>query len=251
MAQRIAKKTTGGVSVWDVHVEVKNGEVDFPAGSQLRKWLAFMRDGKLGTDIPAHLTWEQSLRKLLEVFQLHFEQGVTILKNIKSLHYLKFSMVNELNADGDDATFFCFATQFDDGAENEQHYIDDMYQQYGALMEVVWHHCKGVVDLLAKPTALKDPPDPSVPPRNEGFELHKDFLKLVDDCNVDRDERLCFFNSNPHVTSENIKDWQADKQKLSKASVVVGDARIARQKPNADPAKILGDLMLALDTLKV
>lgn len=251
MAQRIAKQTTGGVSVWDVHVEVKSGDVDFPAGSQLRKWLAFMRDGKLGTDIPNTLKWKDSLRDLLKLFQDHFNDGSTILKHIKSLHYLKFSLVDKPNAKGEDATFFCFCTQFDDGAEDEQHYIDDMYQQYGALMEVVWHHCKGVVDLLAIPATLHDPPNASVPPRNEGFELHPDFLKLVDNSNVDRDGRLCFFNSNPHVTSENIKNWQADKLKLSKTSVVVGEARLARQQPNANPAKILSDLMLALDQLKV
>jgi len=247
--QRIAKRTVGGVSVWDVHVEVKTGEVDF-TGS-LRKWLAFMRDEKLGTDLPPHLTWEDSLSKLLDVFQAHIDQNVTILRKVKSLHYLKFSMVKQKNEKGEDRYFFCFCTQFDDSSKKEQGYIDDMYQRYGALMEVVWHHCKDVVDLLEDPVTLKDPPDPSVDPRDEGFKLSEDFLKIVDASNVDRDEELCFFNSNPNVSSPNVKAWQADNLKLSKVSVAAGEARIARQKPNPNAAKILDDLMTALDQLGV
>jgi hypothetical protein len=253
VAQRIAKQTTQGVSIWDVHVPVKEGKVDFEGqfGGKLDRWLGYMLSEGNNTTPPRNLKWDESLRLLLEGFQKHFEDGVTILKNIESLHYLKFSLLKKRDAEGRDRTYFCFCTQFDDGSNGEQDYIDDMYQQYGALMEVVWHHCEGVSDLLEEPTELNEPPDPCVESRSQGFKLSEDFQKLVDDNNVDRDNELCFFNSNPYVTSKNIKYWQADKLKLSKVTVVVGEARIARQKPFADPAKILNDLILKLDQLKV
>ena len=259
MPQRIAKRTTGKVSVWDVHVPVKGGKVDFtgvPYGTKLRKWLGWMLSEGKSTDVDPNLTYVDSLKGLLAVFQKHNEmkKGSTFFDGVPMLHYLKFSLQKKGGQH-----FFCFSTQFDDPNTKEQEYIDDMYKDYGALMEVVWRHCVGVADLLEKGPSdadVNDPPPPGQLPKPginlQSYALASSFLdNVVDPGNVDIDGTLCFYNSNRDVSSDDVKNWQADAQTLIDAKTFVKAARQAAKPPGADIPGIFADLMTNLGNLGI
>src|SRR5262249_26079043 len=114
-------------------------------------------------------------------------------------------------------------------------------------------HCEGVKDVLAKgPTEadLKAPPDFSV--TLDSYKLHDDFLKLVDNTNVDQAEALCcFYNSNRDVRSEDVKNWKKDAATLTDARAPVKAARQAAKQNGADKPKILTDLLKALEDLGI
>lgn len=232
----IAKVKTWGVSAWDVHIPVKKGQVDFSDvnyGPKLSKWLGAMlsEDPTNPTD-PTGMTWVDSLKALLPIFQKHNEakKNSTVFDDVEMLHFLKFSLLNKGDA-ANPQYFFCFSTQFDN-KNGEQEYIDDMYKKYGALMEVIWRHCEGFTTLLQTPPMDSDVPDPTVPPHKPkivlttGYDLSAAFLALVKNNNVDRDATLCFYNSNRDVTSKQVKIFKDDSDKLG---TVKSAAQTARQ----------------------
>ena len=231
MPNRISKKTTHKVSVWDVHVLVKDGFVDFsgePWPAKLTGWLGWMLSDRKNTTVPPNLKWEESLSKLFEVFQKHNEDvfGKTFFDGVEMLHFLKFSLL-EKKVGNKQRHFFCFSTQFDDTA-GEQVYTDVMYKNYGALLEVVWRHCEGVTKVLkTEPTDLPDPfvlnPDPSISLND--YTLANSFLTIVDDGNVDQNEKLCFYNSNRGVSSRNVKTFKKDSIRLGKVDAAAKKAR--------------------------
>ena len=230
----IAKVKTAGVSAWDVHLQVKQGPIDFSAEPwpvKLSKWLGTLLTEGASTDIPANITtWVESLEALLPIFQKHntAKKGSTVFDDVEMLHFLKFSLLQRKNDAGALRHFFCFSTQFDN-ANGEQEYIDDMYKKYGALMEVIWRHCEGFTQLL-----VTNPPDSKFPePPGQGpgidlsppFKLSDAFLDLVEANNIDRNEKLCLYNSNRDVSSAQVKVYKEDSAKFGTAKAA---AKVAR-----------------------
>jgi hypothetical protein len=251
----ISKVKTCGVSAWDVHIQVKDSQVDFSDvsyGPKLSKWLGWMLHEGGSTNVPAGLTWVDSLKTLLPLFQKHNEapKDSTVFDDVKMLHFLKFSLRKQTEDDGTVRHFFCFSTQFDN-AHDEQDYINDMYERYGALMEVIWRHCEGFTTLLATPPQDKDVPDPLVYPHRPeiklktGYELSTAFLDLVDAGNVDRDAMLCLYNSNRDVSSELMKIHKRDSDKLVtvKAAAKTAHDDLAKGVPCS---QVLHDLLKAI-----
>lgn len=264
MPNRIAQVNRGGVSTWDVKFEIKEGTVDLQGRDRI--WLARMLSENASHTLPQGLTWVDSLRQLLAMFQKHIDEGSSAFYFVPSLHFLRLSITRE-TVGGQDRHFFLFQTEFHDPTENEQEYIDDMYHKYGPLMLVVWQHCTGVDGLLEggdaaiEPPAQGQPPQfPMVQPPLPSYKLKEAFLQLVDQNQVDNvpaatgaptSRALCFFVANPNVSPSNVKTWKKDSAKLALAAAAVQTARVALGQSDPDKPKILDDLMTKFDVLGI
>jgi hypothetical protein len=264
MPNRIAQVNRGGISTWDVKFEVKEGAVALPNPHAI--WLARMLSENASHQLPPGLTWVDSLRGLLGVFQKHVDEGTSAFYWVPSLHFLRLSMSHE-TAGGQDRYYFHFQTEFHDPTEDEQEYIDDMYEKYGPLMLVVWMHCKNVDGLLEAGDPPIPPPaqgqaavPPLVKPPLPSYKLKEAFLQLVDQNQVDNvpaapgaptDRALCFFVANPNVSPSNVKTWKKDSTKLASVAGAVQTARQELQQPGPDKGKILDDLMTKFAALGV
>jgi len=265
MSNRVAQVNQGGVSTWDVKFEIKEGKVDLQSPD--REWLGRMLSENATNVPPAGITWVDSLRGLLGMFQKHVIEGTSVFYGVPLLHFLKLSVVEEL-VGGEKQYFFAFKTEFHDPLENEQEYVDDMYQKYGPLMVTVWKHCKGVESLLEGGDVLVAPPAPPAPaipplcpePPPGGYKLSENFLKLVDANQVDNvaaapgaptSRALCFFVKNRNASPDNIEAWRRDSTKLANVALAVKTARDASKGANPNKAAIFDQLMGSLAALNV
>jgi hypothetical protein len=265
VANRIAQITRGGVSVWDVKFELKDGLVNLP--SPYKEWLGRMLSEDATNVPPPGITWVDSIRQLLGIFQKHIDGNTSIFYDVPALHFLKLSVVKEV-VGGVDRYFFAFKTEFHDPMENEQEYIDDMYQKYGPLMVTVWRHCKGVDVLLEggdKSNPVPPPGVTAIPPLAPpvplgGYKLAQSFLQLVDQNQVDNvlpgpgattQRAHCFFVKNQNASPTNIAAWKKDSTKLGSVATAVKATRNAALAPGAKKDVLFDQLMSTLSLLNV
>lgn len=265
MANRIAQITVGGVSVWDVKFEIKDGLVNLP--SPYNEWLGRMLSEDATNVPPVGITWVESMRRLLGIFHKHIEGGTSVFYGVPALHFLKLSVLKE-DVAGQERHFFAFKTEFHDPTKNEQEYIDDMYHKYGPLMVTVWRHCKDVDALLEGgdvPVMPPLPPVTAIPPLCPapplgGYKLSETFLDLVDANQVDNvapdpgattQRALCFFVANQNASPTNIKAWKQDSAKLASVATAVKTARNLALNPAAKKDVLFDQMMATFNALNI
>lgn len=234
----------GYISVWDVQFEIKKGKIGKLTPDQAQD-LGWMQSGdplnkrrtkKYTPD--TKLTCVESLRLLFRHFQTHIDDGISVFHNVPTLHFLKFAVHSRKTWGGlGTSHFFTFSTQFYDNGDDEQEYTDDMFQKYWPLMDIVWHHCKGVNRILEQ--EIPDGGQPKAP-----YKLHPDFMKLVAGGKIDNEGATVFYAANKKLEPRSVDEWQAHSDQLADAGDVLAEARIAIEDGHPTPPweQILKDL---------
>ncbi|MEM7409635.1 MAG: hypothetical protein AAF430_05270 [Myxococcota bacterium] len=234
MANRIAQIHQGGVSVWDVLLPLRTGNVQ--ADHRYHENHTAMLNAALNrTDVNiAEFTWQESMEILLKWFQQRVVDRSSPFYDVKSLYFVKLGLHEKGRQ-----LFVSFQTEFWDEHEDEQDYIDEMSDKYREALEVFWRHCEGVDLVFENPAPA--------------HQLSTAFVDLVVrtglvDNHSDK-QALTFFVQHTDTSPTRIDELKQDNERLLRVGTELDRARESLDGLGSDAREAVEKLLNTLDPI--